>query len=94
MPAAQGKDAFLIDDRTGFRIKYTIAVKDWNGSWVHPSEVDGEPPNYKKRRKKGERVSLAHPRPEPTSTSIDQQLRDWMSNASQGNIPQTFGPTG
>ena len=94
MPFAKGRRAKLIDDRSGFAIEYTRALKDWNGMMVDPSEWDGEHPQQRKRRIRADAQALRRSRSEPTSTAIDQQLRVWMANASQGNIPQTFGPTG
>ena len=91
---AKGKNAWRISDRSGFRIKWSRAIRDWNGSWVDPSEYDGEPPSLRPKPPRPDGKALPHARGEPTSSAIDQQLYEYLSNASQANRAQTFGPTG
>ena len=37
---AQGRFALSISDRSGLAFPYTEMVREWNGAWVHTSDID------------------------------------------------------
>ena len=41
---AQGKQAYAISDRSGFRYKYKDVRKEWNGSLVGKDEFEAKQP--------------------------------------------------
>tara|TARA_R110000787_G_scaffold148619_3_gene262514 strand:+ start:43 stop:762 length:720 start_codon:yes stop_codon:yes gene_type:complete len=63
---SSGKKAFLIDERSGFKIRYKDARTEWTGVKVHKSDYDSkhpqlEPQKYLKKTRGG---VLRNPRPD------------------------------
>src|SRR5262245_54398562 len=63
-------DWYLICEATGFKIRRSDAVQQWDGAWVHKDFVDVEHPLERPRQ-----ASKARPlyptRPEPTNVFVD-----------------------
>ncbi len=61
---SKGKHAYLIDDRTGRKIKYSEAKTEWTGARVHRSEWEPKQPLLTPRRLVAEAQTLKDSRPD------------------------------
>lgn len=72
-------DYWLLCEATGFKIRRSEAVKQWDGAWVHKDFVDVEHPLETPRE-----ASKARPvfptRPEPTDTFVTVPLSGIETN--------------
>lgn len=57
-------DHWVVDDRTGARIRASESVKEWNGAVVHRDEAEPRHPQDFVRGRR-DRQSVKDPRPEP-----------------------------
>jgi hypothetical protein len=88
---AKGKYAYLIDDRTGRKIRYRDAKTEWTGARVHKSEFEEKHPNLDPAPVPPPAETLRDPRPDADDDlGVDTQLETAMSAAG---IPSTFGAT-
>ena len=83
---ASGKYAYMISDRSGLRFPYTEMVQEWNGSWVHISEVEPKQPQLQPRPTSADPQALKHPKPNRVAFPTPNVLRNdpfVMTAASQ-----------
>ena len=89
---SRGKHSFLIDDKSGFKIRYRDAVTQWDGIRTHALEADERHPQEDPRRNKRKIVDpqrLRKPRPDTDDDGgVDEQLSETLSSAGR---PATFG---
>jgi len=62
---ASGKNAYAISDRSGFRYKYQLMKKEWNGLLVGPDEYEPKQPQLGPFRKVVDPQALQNARPQP-----------------------------
>ena len=62
---ANGKFAYGISDRSGFRYKLNEMKREWTGMLVGPDEYEPKQPQLEPRRKAVDPQALLNPRPQP-----------------------------
>jgi len=62
---ASGKNAYAISDRSGFRYKYRLMKREWNGLLVGPDEYEPKQPQLGPFRKVVDPQALQDARPQP-----------------------------
>lgn len=64
MAYAQGKDAWGISDRSGFRYRLREMKKEWTGALVGPDEYEEKHPQLYPPRTRPDPQALKNPRPD------------------------------
>jgi len=64
---ANGKFAYGISDRSGFRYKLNEMKREWTGMLVGPDEYEPKQPQLEPRRKAVDPQALLNPRPQPNN---------------------------
>lgn len=70
-----GKHAYLIDDRTGRKIRYQDARTEWTGARVHKSEWEEKHPQLTPPRAVTDAQSLKDPRPDSDDMTANVDFR-------------------
>lgn len=88
---AKGKDAWAIDDRSGFKIRYKDLRTEWTGLRVHKNEVEPKHPQLELGRLRGDAMTLENPRPDNDDMgTATQTLAEALIDRG---LPPTFGAT-
>ena len=67
---ATGKYAKAISDRSGFEFPYNEMVKEWNGAFVHKSEVEAKHPQLELGTHTADQEGLMNARPDRVENSV------------------------
>jgi len=70
MTFAKGKYAKAISDRSGMEIPYNEMVKEWNGHFVHKSELETKHPQLELKSRSGDSQGLRDARPARTENEV------------------------
>ena len=73
---SSGKRAYLIDDRTGRKIRYRDARTEWTGLRVHKNELEEKHPQLTPPRVDPEPQSLWNPRPDGDDEGASVDFRE------------------
>lgn len=76
---ANGKNAFGISDRSGFRYRLNEMKREWTGALVGPDEYEPKHPQLEPRKPTPDPQALYNPRPdrvEPLSVYVGVPLFD------------------
>jgi len=72
---AQGKHAYGISDRSGFRYRLRDMRFEWNGSLVHQSEFETKHPQIETRRHIADKQGLKNAKPDRIETAAPNLLK-------------------
>ena len=87
---ANGSDAYVISDRSGFRYRTKDTRKEWNGLLVGKDEYEEKHPQLDPRPKKADAEALRNARPERTEPAIEVLLElDPFKTGSSGSSTVT-----
>jgi len=81
----RGRRSWAISDRSGFKVRYKDLREDWNGSWVHYSELDGKHPRENIAKPRPDGLPLPHARPDQEETDPDIDAEDYPWNDRDDN---------
>ena len=70
MAFAKGKYAKAISDRSGMELPYNEMVKEWNGHFVHKSELETKHPQLELKSRSGDSQGLRDARPARTENEV------------------------
>jgi len=70
MAFAKGKHAKAISDRSGMEFPYNEMVKEWNGHFVHKSELETKHPQLELKSRSGDSQGLRDARPARTENEV------------------------
>jgi hypothetical protein len=70
MTFAKGKHAKAISDRSGMEFPYNEMVKEWNGHFVHKSELETKHPQLELKSRSGDSQGLRDARPARTENEV------------------------
>ena len=70
MTFAKGKYAKAISDRSGMEFPYNEMVKEWNGHFVHKSELETKHPQLELKSRSGDSQGLRDARPARTENEV------------------------
>jgi hypothetical protein len=70
MAFAKGKYAKAISDRSGMEFPYNEMVKEWNGHFVHKSELETKHPQLELKSRSGDSQGLRDARPARTENEV------------------------
>ena len=70
MAQARGKYAKAISDRSGMEFPYNEMVKEWNGHFVHKSELETKHPQLELKSRSGDSQGLRDARPARTENEV------------------------
>ena len=70
MTFAKGKYAKAISDRSGMELPYNEMVKEWNGHFVHKSELETKHPQLELKSRSGDSQGLRDARPARTENEV------------------------
>ena len=70
MTFAKGKHAKAISDRSGMEVPYNEMVKEWNGHFVHKSELETKHPQLELKSRSGDSQGLRDARPARTENEV------------------------
>ena len=90
---ASGKDSYAICDRSGFRYRYRVMKREWNGLLVGPDQYEPKHPQLGPFRKVVDPEALKNARPdriEPLDVFVGVPL---IESPSLGPV-QSFGKVG
>jgi len=73
---SSGKRAYLIDDRTGRKIRYRDARTEWTGLRVHKNEWEEKHPQITPPRVRDSSQGLHHPRSDTREDVLKQYTWD------------------
>jgi hypothetical protein len=86
---SKGKNAYLIDDRTGRKIKYKDAKTEWTGARVSKAEWEGKHPQLTPRRLTAEAQTLYDSRSDNDEVNATVNYRgyggDWTKDSLEDN---------
>ena len=87
---ANGSNAFVISDRSGFRYRTKDTRKEWNGLLVGKDEYEEKHPQLDPRPKKPDAEALRDARPERSEPAIEVLLElDPFKTGSSGSSTVT-----
>ena len=70
MAFAKGKHSKAISDRSGMEFPYNEMVKEWNGHFVHKSELETKHPQLELKSRSGDSQGLRDARPARTENEV------------------------
>ena len=70
MAFAKGKYSKAISDRSGMEFPYNEMVKEWNGHFVHKSELETKHPQLELKSRSGDSQGLRDARPARTENEV------------------------
>ena len=70
MAFTRGKYAKAISDRSGMEFPYNEMVKEWNGHFVHKSELETKHPQLELKSRSGDSQGLRDARPARTENEV------------------------
>jgi len=83
---ASGKHAYLIDDRSGRKIRYKDARTEWNGLRVHKKDWEPKHPQLTPPKLGPEATSLYNPRPDADVDLTTVKLGSLFGRGTPGTI--------
>jgi hypothetical protein len=82
---ASGKYAYLIDDRSGRKIRYKDARTEWNGLRVYKKDWEPKHPQLTPPKLGPEATSLDNPRPDVDSVPVTVRLGSLYGKGTPGS---------
>ena len=88
---ARGKHAVLIDDRSGFKIRYKDARTEWTGFRVYKGDWEPKQPQLEVRLNFADPQALYEPRPDKDVPAGDGLVRTTKVNAFNSLVVDPIG---
>ena len=83
---ASGKYAYLIDDRSGRKIRYKDARTEWNGLRVHKKDWEPKHPQLTPPKLGPEATSLYNPRPDADDDKVTVRLGSLFGRGTPNTV--------